>query len=98
MAERFAPARHAVQHDGRTVYEWEQSFGEVDVFVTAPPGVRAAQVDCSFRPTRLRLGLKGNPPFMEARRAAGCFLWLLSGSAGRACVARENVRVLLDSR
>lgn len=95
-AERFFATRHSVQHDGRTVYEWEQSYGEVDVFVAAPPGVRAAQLDCSFQASRLRLGLKGNPPFMEARRAVGCVLWRLTSAPGRAGVAREDVRVLLD--
>lgn len=50
---------------GRTIYEWEQDLTDVNIFVTPPPGVRAKQIDCVITPTRIRLGLKGNPPFLN---------------------------------
>jgi hypothetical protein len=70
MGEKFAAVRHAFRHGERTIYEWEQTLQEVSVFVVAPPGVRSSQVDCQFSATRLRLGLKGNPPYVEVRASA----------------------------
>lgn len=61
-----------VRHDGRAVYEWDQTLEEVNAYVPAPPGVRACHVQCAFASTAVRLGLAGNPPYMQASRAASC--------------------------
>lgn len=53
---------------GRTVYEWEQSLEEVNLYIETPPGVKADLVDCKITPRHLRLGIKGNPPFLDVRR------------------------------
>ena len=111
MAERFAPARHAVRHGGRVVYEWDQTLHEVNVYVTAPPGVRAAQLECQFGVKHLRLALRGNRPYLQARsRFAN---WAQTGRrceshnasrsraapvrAGRAAVCCPCIRVPLDA-
>ncbi|GBF88563.1 hypothetical protein Rsub_01278 [Raphidocelis subcapitata] len=66
MAERLAPsARHTFEHGGRTVYEWDQTLAEVNVYVPVPPGVRARDMFCDIDRTHLRFGLKGNPPFLD---------------------------------
>jgi hypothetical protein len=67
--EKFAAVRHAVRHEGRVVYEWDQTLEEVNTYVPAPPGAPASAIDCVFGGTRLRLGIKGNPPYVEARPA-----------------------------
>ena len=54
-----------VTHDGRAVYEWDQTLEEVNAYVPAPPGVRACHVECEFSSVSLRLGLAGNPPYMQ---------------------------------
>lgn len=66
MADRLAPSeRHAFAHGGRTVYEWDQTLHEVNVYVATPPGTRARDLDVTIARNRLRFGLKGNPPFMD---------------------------------
>ena len=66
MAERLAPsARNAYFHDGRKVYEWDQTLAEVTMYVDVPPGVRARDMFCDVEQRHIRFGLKGNPPFMD---------------------------------
>lgn len=45
----------------RVVYEWEQSMEEVNVFITPPPGVTAAQIHCTITTNHVSLGLRGVP-------------------------------------
>lgn len=70
-SEKFERTRHVVSHSGRAVYEWDQTLEEVNAYVPAPPGVRACHLDCQFGCASLRLGLAGNPPYMQVslRRA-----------------------------
>ena len=63
------PSRRAFVHDGREVYQWEQGLDEVLVYITPPPGVRAAQLDCTISSSRVRLGLRGVAPFLDVRVA-----------------------------
>lgn len=57
--------RQKFVHAGRTVYEWEQSLEEVNIYIQPPPGVKARMIDCTITPTHLKLGIKGNPPFLD---------------------------------
>ncbi|CAN0390603.1 unnamed protein product, partial [Ectocarpus sp. 13 AM-2016] len=52
---------------GRTVYEWEQSLEEVNLYIETPPGVKADRIECKITPRHICLGLKGNPPFIDVR-------------------------------
>lgn len=52
---------------GRTIYEWEQSLEEVNLYIETPPGLRAESIDCKITPKHIRLGVKGNPPFIDVR-------------------------------
>jgi len=38
---------------------------EVRIFITTPPGVKAAHLDIRITANHLRIGLKGNPPFLD---------------------------------
>jgi hypothetical protein len=51
----------------RTIYEWEQSLDEVNVFITPPEGVVARMLDVKIDVMHLKIGLKGNPPFLDVR-------------------------------
>ncbi|CAN0396043.1 unnamed protein product, partial [Laminaria digitata] len=53
------------EHEGRTIYEWEQSLEEVNLYIETPPGLRAESIDCKITPKHIRLGVKGNPPFID---------------------------------
>lgn len=65
--EALAPTRRH-QHilpDGRVAYEWSQSLSDVTVFVPCPEGVRGRHLDVCIERKRCRLGLKGNPPYLD---------------------------------
>jgi hypothetical protein len=64
-----APHRHAITlPDGRPLYEWSQSLSEVDVLIPGPgPRAPGHAFEVVFSPDRLRVGLKGNPPYIDVR-------------------------------
>ena len=64
--------RLAYQYEGRIIYEWEQSLEEILIFIKPPPGVKAAHMDISIAPKRLKIGLKGAPPFMDEDLGGVC--------------------------
>jgi hypothetical protein len=63
-----APHRHAVTlPDGRPIYEWCQTLADVDVYLPAPPGAPGCAFDVRLELGRVRVGLKGNPPYLDVR-------------------------------
>lgn len=73
--------RASFVHEGRTIYEWEQSLDEVLVYIRPPAGVTASMVVCSLKTRHVTLGLKGAPPFLDEALACACTatesLWTL---------------------
>jgi hypothetical protein len=64
--DKLAPAeRHKYQHDGRTIYEWDQTFSEVNIYVEVPLGIKAKDLACTISVKHISLGLKGNPPYLD---------------------------------
>jgi len=59
--------RHAFKHQDRTIYEWDQSLDEVNIWIAPPPGVTASMLDIAIAHDRLSVGLKGNPPFLAEK-------------------------------
>jgi hypothetical protein len=57
--------RKLFQHQGRTIYEWEQDIEAVEMWIKPPPGVTAKIIDCTITENHLKLGIKGNPPFIN---------------------------------
>lgn len=57
--------RHAFTHNGNTVYEWEQDLEEVNVWIKPPPGVTTQHLDIKISHGHVRVGIKGNPPFLD---------------------------------
>ncbi|KAL6747019.1 CS-domain-containing protein [Haematococcus lacustris] len=65
MADSLAPSsRHQYVHQGRVVYEWDQAFSEVNIYVQVPPGVRAKQLYCDIGLNSLNFGVSPNPPYL----------------------------------
>ncbi|KAJ9505878.1 hypothetical protein QJQ45_017847 [Haematococcus lacustris] len=65
MADSLAPSsRHQYVHQGRVVYEWDQAFSEVNIYVQVPPGVRAKQLYCDIGLNSLKFGVSPNPPYL----------------------------------
>ncbi len=66
MSDKLAPSeRHVFSHQGRKVYEWDQTLAEVNVYVETPPGIRAKDMFCDILRQHIRFGMQGNPPFMD---------------------------------
>ncbi len=71
MTEKLAPEkRHKYLHQGRSIYEWNQTLEEVDLYVDVPPGVSAKQLEVHITASQLKIGLIGNPPYLDVRSAA----------------------------
>lgn len=70
-AEALAPSeRHKFTHNGRVIYEWDQTLTEVNIYVPVPAGVRAKDLAIDIQSTHLKIGIKGNPPYLDVRPVA----------------------------
>lgn len=47
------------EHEGRLVYEWEQSLDEVNIYITPPEGLSAKMIEVDIKHGHLRIGIKG---------------------------------------
>ncbi|KAK9810591.1 hypothetical protein WJX73_002905 [Symbiochloris irregularis] len=66
MSDKLAPTeRHKFTHQGQTVYEWDQTLTELNIYVELPPGVRGKDLFVDITATHLRVGLKPNPPYLD---------------------------------
>lgn len=66
MSDRLAPSkRHIFQHEGQKVYEWDQTLHDVNIYIDAPPGVRAKQLVVIVTATHLTVSIAGNPPYLN---------------------------------
>mmetsp|Transcript_58202 Transcript_58202/g.116984 ORF Transcript_58202/g.116984 Transcript_58202/m.116984 type:complete len:252 (+) Transcript_58202:44-799(+) len=57
--------RHTFEFQGQPVYEWDQTLDECNIWIKPPPGVMAAHLDIEITHTHVRVGIKGNPPFLN---------------------------------
>lgn len=68
-AEALAPSqRHSYTHNGRVIYEWDQTLTEVNIYITVPSGVRAKDLAVNIQSQHLSVGIKGNPPYLDVSR------------------------------
>lgn len=65
MTKKGKEGRIKFEHGGRTIYEWEQSLTEVNIYLEPPPGVTAKMLEIVISHRHLRVGLKGAPPFID---------------------------------
>lgn len=66
MADRLAPStRHQYKHNGQVVYEWDQLYSEVNIYVNTPPGVTGKHLYVEINTSHLRFGIKPNPPYLD---------------------------------
>ena len=75
LSNMAQPTRRSFVHKGAEIYQWEQTLEDVVVYITAPPNVRAAAIECKLSSGHVRLGLRGNPPFLNVRLPIGCGRW-----------------------
>mmetsp|Transcript_66489 Transcript_66489/g.182355 ORF Transcript_66489/g.182355 Transcript_66489/m.182355 type:complete len:114 (-) Transcript_66489:441-782(-) len=95
------------EYQGRTIYEWEQTLEDVHMYVQPPPGVTAKMMDCKIGASHLKLGIKGNPPFIdedwEQTVNASESTWMMGARPARAWpraafAHRRAVRVRVPQR
>mmetsp|Transcript_10110 Transcript_10110/g.17604 ORF Transcript_10110/g.17604 Transcript_10110/m.17604 type:complete len:157 (+) Transcript_10110:60-530(+) len=51
----------------RTVYEWDQTFTDVNLYVQVPPGTPGKGLFCDIQVNSIKLGLKLNPPYLQGQ-------------------------------
>jgi hypothetical protein len=59
------PTRIPFQHQGETIYEWEQSLEEIRIFIHPPPGIKAKDLVIDIQSNQVKVGLKNKPPFLN---------------------------------
>eukprot|EP00550_Attheya_septentrionalis_P003069 CAMPEP_0198283106 /NCGR_PEP_ID=MMETSP1449-20131203/2787_1 /TAXON_ID=420275 /ORGANISM="Attheya septentrionalis, Strain CCMP2084" /LENGTH=207 /DNA_ID=CAMNT_0043979609 /DNA_START=136 /DNA_END=759 /DNA_ORIENTATION=+ len=79
--------RYVYECNGQKVYEWDQSLEEVNIYVTAPPNVKASSIMCHIKSQWLQLGLVGSNQFFLdegtfAQVNVGESSWYLDASEG----------------
>nr|GMC58217.1 protein BOBBER 1-like [Ipomoea batatas] len=47
-------------------YSWVQSLQEVTITIPVPPGTKARFIECDIKKNHLKVGLKGQPPVIDA--------------------------------
>lgn len=58
-------ARIQFKHQGRQIYEWEQSIDEVNIYISPPPNITKDLLDIKISSNHLIVGLKGADPFID---------------------------------
>lgn len=75
MADQLAPSeRHQFIHGGRVIYEWDQTFSDVNLYIQLPDGVRAKELFCNIQTSHLSFGVIPNPPYLNVSHGA-CGEW-----------------------
>jgi len=65
MTGKTKEGRLKFEYQGRTIYEWEQSLDEVNIYLNPPPGLPSKMIDISITHTHLTIGVKDTPPFID---------------------------------
>ncbi|KAI3525636.1 hypothetical protein L1887_04572 [Cichorium endivia] len=50
---------------GQKVFEWDQALDEVNMYITLRKGVPTKLIYCKIQSTHVKVGIKGNPPYMN---------------------------------
>lgn len=65
---KAANGRYVFSHEGRTIYEWEQSLEEVNIYITPPSQVPTKLIEVGISHRHLTVGLRGadtGGPFID---------------------------------
>ena len=65
MTTKTPEGRMAFEFEGRTIYEWEQSLQECNIYIRPPDGVTKKLIDIEISYNHLKVGLKGADPFID---------------------------------
>ena len=65
--DKIAVKRLSYIHEGKVIYEWEQTLDDLHVYIQPPPNVTAKMLHCKIGSTDMTLGLKNHPPFLSEK-------------------------------
>ena len=65
LTKKGANGRLQFEHDGKIIYEWEQSLDEVNIYIVPPTGLPANMIDVVISHRHIVIRLKGCPPFID---------------------------------
>ena len=65
--DKIAVKRLSYKHDGKVVYEWEQTLDEIYLYIQPPSGVTAKMLVCEITAKSMTLGLAKNEPFLNEK-------------------------------
>lgn len=61
--------RKKFMHEGRVIYEWEESLDSILLFIDPPPipnNIKISSViEVKFKANWVSIGIKGNPPYIS---------------------------------
>ncbi|CAK9252435.1 unnamed protein product [Sphagnum jensenii] len=61
----MASTRIKFEHEGTTVYEWDQTLDEINIYIIPPPNVTRKQLDIKLTSNHVSVGLVGVKPFID---------------------------------
>lgn len=65
MTKNGKEGRYKYEYQGRTIYEWEQSLEEVNIYIEPPPGIPRNMYDIVIGHKHIKIGIKNAPPFID---------------------------------
>lgn len=65
ITKKGANGRLQFEHDGKMIYEWEQSLDEVNIYIVPPVGLPSNMIDVVISHRHVLIGIKGSPPFID---------------------------------
>ncbi|EFJ13817.1 hypothetical protein SELMODRAFT_92763 [Selaginella moellendorffii] len=66
MSDKLAPdKRHKFVHNGQTIYEWDQTLDEVNIYIDLPKQIPKKLFSCNIQLQHVEVGIKGNPPYLN---------------------------------
>lgn len=65
QTQKTSEGRMKYEYEGRTIYEWEQSLEECNIYIGPPPGVPRSVIEIVITYNHLTVGIKDTPPFID---------------------------------
>lgn len=65
MTKKGKEGRIKFEHDGRTIYEWEQSLNEVNLYIEPPKDLPTKLIDIVISHFHLKVGIVNTVPFID---------------------------------
>jgi hypothetical protein len=65
MTKKSKEGRIKFEHNGVTIYEWEQSLNEVNIYMEPPKEIPRKLIEVVISHGHVKVGLKDVPPFID---------------------------------